>query len=171
MSKHITFRDATPEEASALSLLNARAYANRDESPYPETGDDYITSLIEERMTDIEGSWTHVAVDGEAVIGFVLTYPRPMDEESADVTPDTSQLSFIAVDPNYQRQGIASALINRAVEQAQKAGMRWMSLWTDEKNNEGARSLYEKKGFALTGKRRDAQEGRFADQVVYQMDL
>ena len=56
----------------------------------------------------------------------------------------------IAVGKEWQRMGIASALMGEMIRRARKEGALHATLEV-RRSNDGARKLYEKFGFALTG--------------------
>ena len=58
----------------------------------------------------------------------------------------------IAVSPDYRRQGIGQALVERLVTELSAVGVRCLALEV-RLSNEPAKALYEKLGFALAGRR------------------
>ena len=66
-----------------------------------------------------------------------------------------SHWTFLAVDPQYAKRGIASTLIAKMLDILKKEGMLSVDVLTDTVNMT-ARSLYEKLGFKLV----EAKEGR-----------
>jgi ribosomal protein S18 acetylase RimI-like enzyme len=77
-----------------------------------------------------------------AVVGFVAV---KVDSESR-----LGEIYMIAVDPDYPRQGIGSALTEFALEQMKFAGMTVAMVETGgDPGHEPARSAYEKAGFRL----------------------
>ena len=83
-----------------------------------------------------------VAVDGDCVTGYV---------GSQSVMGETDMMN-IAVDPNYRRQGVAAALIGELVRQLKDQGNHCLTLEV-RASNDAAIKLYEKLGFAQTGRR------------------
>lgn len=166
MTTKLSFRLATPEDATRLALIYARAYANRDgERP-----------LIITRETDIESFqckmrrpsvWTIVAEARGGVVGFALGYPL-LNEEKPNAPTDTEYLSQLAVDPISQGQGIASKLIDVVAKKAQSEKRNIITLWTNEAGNEHARAFYEHKRFRFTGEERESTHGH---QIKYQLAL
>ena len=67
--------------------------------------------------------------------------------------PDAALLWSFAVIPNLQRLGIGTALIHAAEEIARTRGFAIAEIEVD-KGNAGARALYERLGYTVTGERR-----------------
>lgn len=162
----IQIRDADPQEIGAIALLVARANAQRDGEPLPTaTTDDQISDL-EGRM-DKPNTWAYVAVENDQVIGLALGYPH-IDENISPTTADTEYLSLLMIEPNSWGKGIASRLLELVIDRARVAGRSRLTLRTRDEDNDHARSVYEHKGFGLTGATKESQYGR---QVEYQLDL
>jgi mycothiol synthase len=118
-------RTATVDDAGAWHRLAGRAWAGRP----------FVVVPSEERLR----SWLErsdrssflVATAGERVAGFVAI--------SGDEVED------VAVDPDFQRRGLASALLARALERLGGPAR----LRTEGHDPAGARSLYERFGFRV----------------------
>jgi ribosomal protein S18 acetylase RimI-like enzyme len=82
-----------------------------------------------------------LAVEGEAVLGYVLSY------ESA-----TGQLYLgqVGVRQAARGRGIARRMMQRVLAQARAAGYEWVELHVDSENADGAGALYTKAGFERT---------------------
>lgn len=119
-------RTATVEDAGALRRLGERAWAGRRFARTPS--EDRLRDWL--RRSDL--SSFHVAVAGERIAGFVAV----VGDEVEDV----------AVDPDLQRRGLASALLTRALT-ALGGPAR---LRTEAHDPAGARGLYEGLGFVVT---------------------
>lgn len=65
------------------------------------------------------------------------------------LNPDTVQLRFFLVDPQYQGHGVGKALFSAALAWCRERGYRKIFLWTVD-NLPQSRSLYEKAGFRVT---------------------
>lgn len=72
------------------------------------------------------------------------------------------------IDPLTRGTGLAPALISSVVEWARSEGAHELALWVAE-DNERARHLYEKCGFAATGERNVMRPG--TDQIRMRMSL
>jgi ribosomal protein S18 acetylase RimI-like enzyme len=89
--------------------------------------------LVEKPGT--EGGIDLVAVDGARVVGLL------------DVSVDgpAATVESIAVDPDRCREGIATALLDRALAQLAERGVRRIEAWTRE--DEAANGWYRARGF------------------------
>ena len=83
-----------------------------------------------------------VALDGEKVVGYV---------GSQTVLGQTDMMN-IAVDPDYRRQGVGQALVEKLIIGLQQRGSEALMLEV-RVSNSSAISLYEKLGFTLAGRR------------------
>ena len=83
-----------------------------------------------------------VALDGDTVAGYV----------GSQSVMDEADMMNIAVSPDYRRQGIGQALVERLVTELSAVGVRCLALEV-RLSNEPAKALYEKLGFALAGRR------------------
>ncbi len=84
---------------------------------------------------------TWVALDGESVAGFVAI---KLDGESK-----MGEIYMIAVDPEFQRRGVAAQLTRHALDQMKEAGMKEAMVETGaDPGHAPARATYEKMGFA-----------------------
>jgi GNAT superfamily N-acetyltransferase len=162
----VEFRDAIPQEIGAMALVIARANAQRDGEPIPTGVDDAQILDLQERMSR-PNAWTYVAVNEGGLVGVALGYPRA-NEGAPSRTVDTEYLSLLMVEPDSWGKGIASRLLDLVAERARLAGRSYLTLRTRDESNGRARSVYEHKGFSLTGVTKDSQYGR---QVEYQLDL
>ncbi|MGC3872678.1 ribosomal protein S18-alanine N-acetyltransferase [Halomonas sp. GXIMD04776] len=98
------------------------------------------------------------AFEDDALVAYALLYRLPFDAE----------LQAIAVIPEVRRRGIAQALLERLVAEA--------NCWNNERlllevraSNQAAYKLYEKQGFKLDGRRRGYYrdlDGRWEDALL-----
>ena len=124
----IAVRTATVEDAAALRRLAERAWAGRPFTRLPP--EDRLRDWL--RRSDL--STFRVAVAGEQAAGFVA------------VTGD--EIEDVAVDPAFQRRGLASALLSQALDRLGGPAR----LRTEAHDPAGARTLYEGLGFRLTAR-------------------
>ena len=87
-----------------------------------------------------EATSVWVAMEESKVAGFIALKLHPDDR--------MGEIYMIAVDPDFQRRGVASALMNHAADWFKKAGMSIMMAETGEDPGHGpARRAYESAGF------------------------
>jgi ribosomal protein S18 acetylase RimI-like enzyme len=142
--------DADLEEVVALSL---RAWAPVFESMRGVLGDAVYRHLypdwqsmqartVEQVCRDAAGTW--VADVGGAPVGFVaVVHHGPTDDE-----PCSGEIEMIAVDPQHQRRGVGKQLIDHALDQFRRAGLRLAVVATGGDPGHGpARAAYEDAGF------------------------
>jgi ribosomal protein S18 acetylase RimI-like enzyme len=82
-------------------------------------------------------------VDGVPAGFALLIYDLP-DEITLS---EQAFIAYMAVEPAWQRRGIARALLATIEEQARKRGLPYLSLMVTE-DNAAARALYEASGFS-----------------------
>jgi mycothiol synthase len=121
----IVVRTATVDDAGDLWRLAQRAWAGRP----------YVSLPSEDRLRDwlcrSDRSSFLVAMSGERIAGFVAVHGDEIED--------------VAVDPDFQRRGLASALLTRAL--ADLGGPA--RLRTEAHDPAGARTLYERLGFRV----------------------
>ncbi|MEW6359881.1 MAG: N-acetyltransferase [Planctomycetota bacterium] len=79
--------------------------------------------------------------EGPAVRGFVAYGPAPL-------TDGTTDISWLAVDPNCQGEGIGAALVEHVCDEARQSGARQVLVETSSTGRyEGARLAYDRMGF------------------------
>ncbi|MEV4282959.1 GNAT family N-acetyltransferase [Actinoplanes xinjiangensis] len=124
----VAVRTATVDDAGALWRLAQRAWAGRP----------FVRLPPEDRLRD----WLHrsdrssflVATAGERIVGFVAVQGDEVED--------------VAVDPDFQRRGLASALLTRALtDLGGPARLR-----TEGHDPAGARTLYEQLGFRVVSR-------------------
>jgi len=146
----VRIRQAVEGDQEAIAAINRRAWS----------GGITTHELIEQRHGPIDGcSWIEHIVDAVAahmrqpdattfvaeqegqIVGYAAAQMRK--ERPA---PDIGVISYNAVDPDYQGQGIGTALIQRVLSYLQEQGARVLAVWTLEAD-EPARRIYERLGF------------------------
>lgn len=103
----------------------------------------YISSAEENAnrfSNDKENCGVYIAVWGEAVVGFLYIQYYAWNQ--------LCQIQGLAVDPEVQRQGVASALVARAEEFARSKTARGIYVDTPTSNT-GGRKFYEATGYQL----------------------
>lgn len=91
-------------------------------------------------VLDQEPENVDVALEGATVTGWVCTRLHPEDR--------MGELYVLAVDPDHQRRGIGSALLDHSIARARAAGMAMVMVETgDDPGHAPARASYEAAGF------------------------
>jgi len=97
-----------------------------------------------ERVCRDEVMHTWVADDGGRPVGFVSV----VHHDSTHDEPDSSEIEMIAVDPAYQRRGIAADLIAHATDRMREHGAQLAVIGTGgDPGHAPARAAYEQAGF------------------------
>lgn len=143
-------RPARPEDALSVAHVHVRAWQAGYRHLLP---DSYLAQLRPEQRasrydfanTDAYRPKTLVALEGQAICGFVTTTPsRDADGH------DCGELCALYVDPDYWRRGLGSALLCTARLRLAERGYRHATLWLLDGNHGGAR-LYAADGWAPDG--------------------
>lgn len=98
---------------------------------------------LEEELNN-ETSLFFTAVENDAVVGYI----------GMSVVVDEGYIFNVAVDKDFRKKGIGSALVETLVTYAKKNNLCFLTLEVRE-SNENARSLYEKFGFIKVGERKN----------------
>jgi len=120
---------------------------------------------VEERWkTRLKESNVHTLV-AESDEGKVVGYIRLKQGEG--LGSHAGEISTLAVHPYHQSRGVGRRLLERALEPANELSLRrvWLTVRED---NHAAISLYERMGFEVEGREREAvQKGRgFVDLLI-----
>ena len=79
-------------------------------------------------------------------------------------------INNVASRPAYRRMGVASSLLEAAMDESRYRGVRFVLLEV-RASNEPAQALYKKLGFKLIGRRRDYYRGPVEDALVMRKEL
>ena len=133
-------RVATPEDEDALAELDLRAWGPYTSAlPRPNGPQPFFRESTP--PNDVL-----VAEASERVVGYI-TLGRVFPIES---NAHVLQIHGLVVDPAMRRRGFARLLVDTAVDEARRRGIRKLSLRVFAPN-EGARALYESAGFVTEG--------------------
>jgi GNAT superfamily N-acetyltransferase len=103
------------------------------------------------RWSQEPGTKLFVAVDGDDVIGMILSLVARADDGAGPPIPRARHFTGLAVLPERQRGGVGGALLRTALDDARAEGSERGTLWTHV-GNERARRLFEAHGFRPTGR-------------------
>ena len=139
------------EPLSALAEIDAILAVERASFTNPWTREMYLAELDHHGV-----AFFYVARDADSrVIGF-CSFWRILDE---------LHINNLAVLPEYRRQGVASALLARVIEEGTSMGSRRATLEVRH-SNEAARRLYGGFGFVVAGVRRGYYSNPIEDALV-----
>ena len=96
-------------------------------------------------MPNLDTSLWRVAWDGDDVVGSVMTFIWP--EENEKLGFNRGWLEHISVRRPWRKRGVAKALIADSLEVLREKGLAEAMLGVDAKNPTGALQLYESLGF------------------------
>lgn len=140
----------TPADVDAVVEFSLRAWAPVFESFEKVLGTeiflrvypDWLASQARDvaRVCTEHASRTWVAVVDGRPVGFAASV--------YDEAASSGEIEMIAVDPRYQRQGIAAALIDHSLDRMREAGLKLAGIGTGgDPGHAPARAAYEKAGF------------------------
>jgi GNAT superfamily N-acetyltransferase len=169
MPSELVFRSALPADAYALAELSIMGGDGMYEFLLEEMAPREMLAGLMARSIKQDSacfSWRHCFVaDDRGVVGMIHAFPAAwLREEERDILPqdrvrildpiDQAQdwesflINSVAVRPPHRRQGVATRLVDWAIEQARAGGFGRLSMqvWED---NVAARALGEKQGFRV----------------------
>jgi len=175
MTAEIATRPARKSDASEIALLvniavhggMAQGWAHDDEAE--GTYEPLEVGRLEMMRDDTEFGWksaTMAEVDGEVVgmlLGYrkddaftpvparVMGFMRPIEELEAESNGHWF-ISMLGVHKHWRSKGVGSVLLEAADGKRDETRANGLALIVEDVN-EGARRLYERRGFAVTDKR------------------
>ncbi|MDQ3591931.1 MAG: GNAT family N-acetyltransferase [Actinomycetota bacterium] len=158
----IEVRTASPDDDAVLVAIDAATWTPAvSPAPMPEAGTAYFGERTKPEDVLV------ALVDG-GVAGYVQlkqTSPVPSHEH-------VLLINGLAVHPDHQRSGIGRQLVEAAVEEAKRRGVRKLSLRVLGPNT-GARTLYEALGFGVEGVLQGEflLDGTYVDDVLMARQL
>ena len=115
---------------------------NDDEPDQPEHNEDTSETLTDDSYSNAPG-YCFIVLDGETVVGGVLCNAKLVERN------DTGRVGSIFVRPDYQRQGIAKALMLAAFDALWKNGIQRIITDTDANSFSDSTRLYTGLGMKL----------------------
>lgn len=146
-----------------LTQLHARVYHNRLgwDSRFEVQIARELADFIERFNATYDAIWLYKRYN--AIVGCLAV-------DGSGGNTGGARLRFLIVDPQCQRNGIAKALMRRAVEFCRTRGITQIAAWTTPELFE-ARQLYEKCGFVLSGEMVHDICGRTVTLQQFQLTL
>lgn len=141
-------RYAKREELEAVNKIRKQAnevHVKGRPDIFREDGWQFIEPFIYTRF-DEENSGVIVAADKEEIVGFAVVQSIVKPESPFNKERRYFHIEEFGVDENHRRQGIATAIIEFAKEDAKKRGFYRIELDMWE-FNDGALAFYESIGF------------------------
>jgi GNAT superfamily N-acetyltransferase len=158
-------RPARPADWKALRELRLRALA--------DTPDAFASTLEQEAALPDE-AWQQWAQGGPASVDLIAweggTGIGMAAIFAVDDAPGRMHLVAMWVDPRHRRQGVARALVERAVRWAEDRQAREVILWVAD-HNTPARMLYEGVGFRPTGQRQPLPSNPVLSESLLRLPL
>ncbi len=119
----------------------------------------HIADLVEIENASFSRPWTCAGFEGElkndtAVFLVAVENDKAVGYIGFHTVLDEGYIANIAVLPDYRKQGIASMLLNKAIETCKENNLAFLSLEV-RKSNEKAISLYKKFAFETVGERKN----------------
>ena len=149
-----TIRRATPDDASTLSSLAARAFTESFGHLYPPEdlaafiASSYSADAHRAYLTDPNCAMWIAEKDGDAV-GYVLA-GSPCTLPSDAIAPEDGELKRLYLLPSAQNGGLGGRLFTTALDWLERDGPRtlWIGVWSQ---NFGAQRFYGRHGFEKVG--------------------
>lgn len=105
------------------------------------------------------GAFAVGAAEGDELLSVAAALPAQADDaRSLHNVPGLVHISSVATRPDRWGTGLAGRCLQALMWQATRRGYARAQLWTHA-SNAGARRLYEREGFALSGRRKDDEFG------------
>ena len=151
----LTLRYMTTADVDAVHALDSRSFS----LPWPRRS--FVFEITENKASHC---WVaELDEDGEKyIIGVIVCW----------LLVDEIHIATIAVDPNYRRKGIATAMLLFAITKLAAKGAKQATLEVRQ-SNFAAQSMYRKFGFVVVGQRRAYYKDTGEDALLmtlYQID-
>jgi GNAT superfamily N-acetyltransferase len=143
-----TIRIAGRGDIAAVDALLARAYPRLLKADYPPSVLVTALPIISRAQPDLVESGTYYVAEDEAgaVIG-AGGWTARMPGRARRAEPGRANVRHVVTDDRALRRGVARAILSRAFEDAQAAGMTWMHCVSTRT----AARFYVAMGFSATG--------------------
>ena len=167
----VSYRDATAADLPAIDALFRSSFSDTFAHLYKAEDlaaffANFTPDAWREEFDDPRYAFRLAEADGD-LVGFVKLGPPSVPVESR---ADRIELRQIYIDKAWLGQGIATVLMNWAINEARKRGAQelYLTVYVD---NHRARRVYERYGFVPVG-RYDFMVGNHADEdTIMRLDL
>ncbi|QJW89609.1 GNAT family N-acetyltransferase [Spirosoma taeanense] len=147
----MTIRPATHSDLPSLLTLLRHVVPLMHQAGNFQWDDHYPNETVFSQDIDKQQLWV-ADIDGE--LAGVAALTEDQEPEYAQVGFDLSQRAIVthrlAVDPAFQGQGVAAALLTQAEQLAQQRGIRFLRIDTNSENQVTQR-LFPKMGYQYAG--------------------
>lgn len=143
-----TIRRIKPSDTASVLAIEAAVFSN--------AWDEQLLRTLMCR-TDVSG---YVAVDGDAVLGFLVYRLYSSHFEVIN----------LAVDPQFQRKGVGAVLLDQLARRLMPGG-RWRIVLTADEHKEGVLTFLQACGYRATGLERNAFSDPDRDGYVFERRL
>ena len=141
-AKPLEIRNATEKELKRVAAIIKDAYKEYAVNLSPEGWHGYEENILDVRSR-FDKSELLVAIAGKKIVGTLTLYPNGKDN---DWPERWAGLRLLAVAPAYRGQGIARALMDKAIARSRKRGSTTIGLHTSEMMAV-AQQMYIRMGF------------------------
>lgn len=156
----LTIQQLRPEDSASVGRLWERANERRRR----EVGLEPLGPSID--VLDRPGAFGVGGYDDGVLTAIALALPALADDaRSSRLVPGLVHISTVATDPASWGRGHGRLMMRAIMLQASRRGYARAQLWTHA-SNAGARHLYERVGFVLTGRTRTDDHG---EPIVHYM--
>jgi mycothiol synthase len=129
----VALRTMTPEDASAITGLTQRVWADRPFFTMPDLDE------TRQWLNQADPELFLLAEYDSHLIGLA----------SAEIAARCAEIDDVQVDPSWQRRGVATALVSELLIRLSDRTEQPVRLHTEAHDPAGARSLYERLGFVV----------------------
>jgi ribosomal protein S18 acetylase RimI-like enzyme len=145
----IAIRAAEPEDVEpAIAVWRAANTARRGGCPVPAEQEARVRGIVAKR-----DGFLLVAADAGAVVAMGLGLQGLADDGAGPPIPGLCHVAMVFVAPDRWGRGVGGQIVDALLAAARARGYRRAQLWTHA-DNVRAQRLYERRGFAPSGRRK-----------------
>jgi ribosomal protein S18 acetylase RimI-like enzyme len=146
-------RVGKPPDAAALASVLLEAFATYREwapkgwKPHGTPGE-LEAQLIFERL-GLPGYWCRIAETADEAVGYIVLRPATTYGDAPEPIPGLGHIWHLFVRPAWWGRGVATSLLEEAMNEARRREYTAARLWTPRENSR-ARAFYEREGWRTT---------------------
>jgi GNAT superfamily N-acetyltransferase len=146
ISMSFRLRQATPQDAEIMTQMRWKLFQETNSTETPEPPAEFLRESLA-AVSDLLGNgqafgWLAVAEDGSAVGNLALLLHARLPSPR-NVVPVEGYVMNVWVEPAWRRKGIATALMEKALEKSRELGLRRVRLHATAEG----RGAYARAGF------------------------